>query len=129
MRKLSILLFILGLLMIVCDICLLATPIGQDILHSYAFGTSHHAETDNPYQDNVEDTCVELIALYEHDKQIYMYLGDDVFSIVEYICRENARERANRTADIYNEYINNNKYVWGDNLPSNIYPYLDKIED
>lgn len=41
---------------------------------------------------------------------------------------EQAKMRANRTANSYNEYILKNSYVWEDNIPSDIDYSLPIVE-
>ena len=45
-----------------------------------------------------------------------------------YMKANNAKIRANNTANTYNNYILKNSYVWKDNVPSDIKTKLDYIE-
>ena len=75
----------------------------------------------------VEDTCRSMIASYESDKMTYEQYkdsdNDDKSSWAE-----QAKMRANRTANSYNEYILKNSYVWEDNIPSDIDYSLPIVE-
>lgn len=67
----------------------------------------------------VEDTCRAMIASYKTDKATYeMYKESD--NEEKQSWAEQAKMRANKTANTYNEYILKNSYVWEGNIPSDI---------
>ena len=67
----------------------------------------------------VEDTCRSMIASYKTDKATYdMYKESD--NPEKQSWAEQAKMRANKTANTYNEYILKNSYVWEGNIPEDI---------
>lgn len=67
----------------------------------------------------VEDTCRSMIASYKTDKATYdMYKTSD--NEEKQSWAEQAKMRANKTANTYNEYILKNSYVWEGNIPEDI---------
>lgn len=67
----------------------------------------------------VEDTCRSMIASYKTDKATYdMYKTND--NEEKQSWAEQAKMRANKTANTYNEYILKNSYVWEGNIPEDI---------
>ena len=69
----------------------------------------------------VEDTCRSMIASYKTDKATYdMYKDSD--NEEKQSWAEQAKMRANKTANTYNEYILKNSYVWEGNIPE----YIDR---
>lgn len=67
----------------------------------------------------VEDTCRSMIASYKTDKATYdMYKTSDNEEKQSWV--EQAKMRANKTANTYNEYILKNSYVWEGNIPEDI---------
>lgn len=67
----------------------------------------------------VEDTCRSMIASYKTDKATYdMYKTSD--NSEKQGWAEQAKMRANKTANTYNEYILKNSFVWEGNVPSDI---------
>ena len=75
----------------------------------------------------VEDTCRAYIASYEADKITYETLKNETDEVSIETARS-AKIRANRTAATYNTYYLENKYVWKDNIPSDIRYELPIIE-
>ena len=74
----------------------------------------------------VEDTCRSMIASYKTDKATYeMYKESD--SEEKQTWAEQARMRANKTANTYNEYILKNSFVWQGNIPEDIEQRLNLI--
>lgn len=64
----------------------------------------------------VEDSCRSMIASYKTDKATYdMYKTSD--NEEKQSWAEQAKMRANKTANTYNEYILKNSYVWEGNIP------------
>lgn len=67
----------------------------------------------------VEDTCRSMIASYKTDKATYdMY--KESYNPEKQSWAEQAKMRANKTANTYNEYILKNSYVWEGNIPEDI---------
>ena len=67
----------------------------------------------------VEDTCRAMIASYKTDKATYeMYKESN--NEEKQSWAEQAKMRANKTANTYNEYILKNSYVWEGNIPNDI---------
>ena len=75
----------------------------------------------------VEDTCRSMIASYEADKLTYEQYQNSEDSEKRSWAAQ-AKMRANRTASTYNNYILENSYVWGNNIPEDIDSELDYIE-
>ena len=83
--------------------------------------------TDYDTKKNVEDTCRSLIVSYNSDKTMYEQYKDSDNS-EERSWASSAKIRANKTAYQYNEFILKNKYVWKNNVPSDIRTELPVIE-
>lgn len=67
----------------------------------------------------VEDSCRSMIASYKTDKATYdMYKDSD--NSEKQSWAEQAKMRANKTANTYNEYVLKNSYVWEGNIPDDI---------
>lgn len=67
----------------------------------------------------VEDTCRSMIASYKTDKATYeMYIASE--SEEKQSWAEQAKMRANKTANSYNEYILKNSFVFEGNIPEDI---------
>ena len=74
----------------------------------------------------VEDTCRSMIASYKTDKATYeMYIESE--SEEKQSWAEQAKMRANKTANTYNEYILKNSFVWEGNIPNDIEQKLSLI--
>lgn len=74
----------------------------------------------------VEDSCRSMIASYKTDKATYeMYKDSD--NEEKQSWGEQAKMRANKTANTYNEYVLKNSYVWEGNIPADIYMNLSII--
>ena len=67
----------------------------------------------------VEDTCRNMIASYKTDLATYNQYKDNE-SVEKQGWAEQAKMRANKTANTYNEYILKNSFVWNGNIPSDI---------
>lgn len=75
----------------------------------------------------VEDTCRSMIASYKTDKATYeMYVESD--NEEKQSWGEQAKMRANKTANTYNEYILKNSYVFDGNIPEDIEQKLMLID-
>lgn len=67
----------------------------------------------------VEDTCRSMISSYKTDKNTYeQYKNSD--NAEKQSWAEQAKMRANKTANTYNEYILKNSFVWEGNIPNDI---------
>lgn len=75
----------------------------------------------------VEDTCRSMISSYKTDKATYQqYKNSD--NSEKQSWAEQAKMRANKTANTYNEYILKNSFVWKGNVPDDIEQKLPIIE-
>lgn len=75
----------------------------------------------------VEDYCRACISSYKTDKQTYEQYKDSN-SELERSWSSQAKMRANKTANIYNEYILKNSYVFNGNIPDDIKSELEMIK-
>lgn len=75
----------------------------------------------------VEFTCRGMKTLYLSCKVRYEQFKNAESEDLREIA-EQAKMRANGTASAYNNYILKNRYVWGDNVPSDIRTELPYIE-
>lgn len=75
----------------------------------------------------VEDTCRSMISSYKTDKATYQQYKDSDNSEKQ-SWAEQAKMRANKTANTYNEYILKNSFVWKGNVPDDIEQKLQIIE-
>ena len=103
------------------------TPNGRSIWNAYTH--SMQKADDNQYEtkNKVEDTARSMIASYKSDVATYeQYKVSD--NEEKQSWAEQAKMRANRTANSYNEYILKNSYIWEDNIPSDIDYSLPIIE-
>lgn len=74
----------------------------------------------------VEDTCRSMISSYKTDVATYnQYKNSD--NEEKQSWAEQAKMRANKTANTYNEYILKNSFVWQGNVPNDIYNQLQII--
>lgn len=103
-----------------------ATPSGRNIVNRWHYGLEKVDEQTYENQKQVEDTCRSMIASYEADRLIYEQYKDSEVA-EERRWGNNAKIRANQTANTYNNYILKNSYVWKDNVPSDIKQTLDII--
>ena len=74
----------------------------------------------------VEDTCRSMISSYKTDVATYNLYKDSDNSEKQGWA-EQAKMRANKTANTYNEYILKNSFVWQGNVPDDIYKSLDVL--
>lgn len=96
------------------------TPAGRGMINTYFFGVQKVDDRTN-YETikKVEDTCRSMIASYETDKLTYeQYKNSE--SEEKQSWAEQAKMRANKTANSYNEYILKNSFVWKENIPQDI---------
>ena len=128
MKKFKSVLKIFALLVIVLPIYFGATPAGKTAWNHW-FHAVQKADDATNYDTikQVEDTCRSMIASYNADKLVYnQYKNSEDKEKSEWA--EQAKMRANKTASTYNNYIIKNRYIWKDNVPSDIYmelPYIN----
>ncbi len=104
-----------------------ATPAGRKMWGSYQNELQQaDDEVDYETRKKVEDTCRSYIASYKTDKSTYENYKDSEDKVLK-SSAEQARIRANQTANTYNEYFLKNSYVWKNNVPSDIYTRLELI--
>ena len=103
------------------------TPIGRTIWNNW-WHNVEKADDNTSYENRkmVEDTCRAMMASYKTDVDTYnMYKDSDNEEKISWA--EQARMRANKTANSYNEYMLKNSYVWNGNVPIDIANYLSTI--
>lgn len=103
------------------------TPIGRTIWNNW-WHDVEKADDNTSYENRkmVEDTCRAMMASYKTDVDTYnMYKDSDNEEKLSWA--EQARMRANKTANSYNEYMLKNSYVWNGNVPIDIANYLPTI--
>lgn len=103
------------------------TPIGRTIWNNW-WHDVEKADDNTSYENRkmVEDTCRAMMASYKTDVDTYnMYKDSDNEEKLSWA--EQARMRANKTANSYNEYVLKNSYVWNGNVPIDIANYLPTI--
>lgn len=95
-------------------------PSGRALINKYDY-IMHKVDDRTKYETRkkVEDTARASIASYKTDKSTYeQYKDSDDKEKKSW--SEQAKMRANKTANIYNEYILKNSYVFEGNIPSDI---------
>ena len=103
------------------------TPIGRAIWNNW-WHDVEKADDNTSYENRkmVEDTCRAMMASYKTDVDTYnMYKDSDNEEKLSWA--EQARMRANKTANSYNEYMLKNSYVWNGNVPIDIANYLPPV--
>lgn len=130
MRKFGIitLIVIVLILIIGVPVYFTATPSGVAVWNSW-FGEVKKVDDNTNYETlkKVEDTCRSMIASYKSDKMTYQqYKNSDDKEKQSWA--EQAKMRANKTASTYNNYILKNKYVWRNDIPSDIHYELEYID-
>ena len=104
------------------------TPDGRSAINTYFFGIQKADDATNyETRKKVEDTCRSMISSYETDKLTYEQYKDSG-SEEKQGWAEQAKMRANKTANSYNEYILKNSFVWSENIPSDIRSELEIVE-
>lgn len=103
------------------------TPNGRAVWNNYWHDVQVVDDNTN-YETlkKVEDTCRSMIASYESDKLVYEQYKDSD-NPEKQAWAEQAKMRANKTASSYNNYILENRYVWKNNVPADIYMNLPYI--
>ncbi len=118
---------IISIILIVGIIFFGFTPGGRSIWNTYTHSMQKADENQYETKKKVEDTARSMIASYKSDVVTYdQYKDSD--NEEKQSWAEQAKMRANRTANSYNEYILKNSYVWEDNIPSDIDYSLSIIE-
>lgn len=118
---------IISIILIVGIIFFGFTPGGRSIWNTYTHSMQRADENQYETKKKVEDTARSMIASYKSDVVTYdQYKDSD--NEEKQSWAEQAKMRANRTANSYNEYILKNSYVWEDNIPSDIDYSLPIIE-
>lgn len=103
------------------------TPGGRSVWNTYTHSLQKADENQYETRKKVEDTARSMIASYKSDIATYeQYKESD--NEEKQSWAEQAKMRANRTANSYNEYILKNSYVWEDNIPSDIDYSLPLVE-
>ena len=103
------------------------TPGGRSVWNSYTHSLEKADENQYETKKHVEDTARSMIASYKSDVATYEQYKDSD-NEEKQSWAEQAKMRANRTANSYNEYILKNSYVWEDNIPSDIDYSLPIVE-
>lgn len=103
------------------------TPGGRSVWNSYTHSLEKADENQYENKKQVEDTARSMIASYKSDVATYEQYKDSD-NEEKQSWAEQAKMRANRTANSYNEYILKNSYVWEDNIPSDIDYSLPIVE-
>lgn len=123
----TIIVTIISVLLIGAIIFFGFTPGGRSIWNSYTHSLEKADENQYETRKQVEDTARSMIASYKSDVATYNQYKDSD-NEEKQSWAEQAKMRANRTANSYNEYILKNSYVWEDNIPSDIDYSLPIIE-
>ena len=117
---------IISLLLIGSGIFFGCTPVGRRIIVGYEYDMAKVEENDYENRRMVEEQCRAYIASYKADVLGYeQYKGSE--SELERSWAESYRQRANRTAATYNEYMTKNSYVFKDHLPEDIPAKLEYV--
>ena len=95
------------------------TPGGRSIWNSYTHSLEKADENQYETRKQVEDTARAMIASYKSDVATYEQYKDSD-NEEKQSCAEQAKMRANKTANSYNEYILKNSYVFEGNIPEDI---------
>ncbi len=103
------------------------TPGGRSVWNSYTHSLEKADENQYETKKQVEDTARSMIASYKSDVATYEQYKDSD-NEEKQSWAEQAKMRANRTANSYSEYILKNSYVWEDNIPSDIDYSLPIVE-
>lgn len=104
------------------------TPGGRAAINTYFFGVQKSDDaTSYETRKQVEDSCRAMISSYETDKLTYEQYKDSD-SDEKQSWAEQAKMRANKTANSYNEYVLKNNFVWSGNIPADIRSELQIIE-
>lgn len=103
-------------------------PSGRALINSYD-NMMKKVDDRTTYETRkkVEDTARASIASYKTDKATYeMYKDSD--DVEKQSWAEQAKMRANKTVNVYNEYMLKNSYVFEGNIPSDIIYQLEILK-
>ena len=118
---------VLVVLLLLAVLFFAVTPTGRTVWNNW-WHDVEKADANSSYENRkmVEDTCRAMMASYKTDVDTYnMYKDSDNEEKLSWA--EQARMRANKTANSYNEYVLKNSYVWNGNVPIDIANYLPTI--
>lgn len=104
-----------------------ATPVGRQIITGYNYDMEKAGENNYENRRMVEEQCRSYIASYKADKLGYEQYKDSE-SELERSWAQSYKQRANRTAATYNEYMTKNSYVFKGNIPWDIPLSLTYLE-
>lgn len=126
-KAVTIIVTIISVILIGAIIFFGFTPGGRSVWNNYTHSLEKADENQYETKKQVEDTARSMIASYKSDVATYeQYKESD--NEEKQSWAEQAKMRANRTANSYNEYILKNSYVWEDNIPSDIDYSLPIVE-
>ena len=119
---------IVALVIMVLLLILYITPFGRGAINNYFFQVQKVDDVTN-YKTvkEVEDTCRAMMSSYETDKLTYEQYKDSS-NEEKQSWAEQAKMRANKTANSYNNYILKNSFIWEDNVPPDIKAELQILE-
>lgn len=126
-KVLTVTLTIISILLIGIIIFFSVTPVGRSVWNNYTHSLEKADENQYETKKQVEDTARSMIASYKSDVLTYEQYKDSS-NEEEQSWANQAKMRANRTANSYNEYIIKNSYIWEDNIPSDIDNSLPIVE-
>lgn len=126
-KAVTIIVTIISVILIGAIIFFGFTPGGRSVWNSYTHSLEKADENQYETKKQVEDTARSMIASYKSDVATYEQYKDSD-NEEKQSWAEQAKMRANRTANSYNEYILKNSYVWEDTIPSDIDYSLPIVE-
>lgn len=126
-KAVTIIVTIISVILIGAIIFFGFTPGGRSVWNNYTHSLEKADENQYETKKQVEDTARAMIASYKSDVATYEQYKDSD-NEEKQSWAEQAKMRANRTANSYNEYILKNSYVWEDNIPSDIDYSLPIVE-
>ena len=122
----KLIIFILILILLLG--CFYITPWGRAMINGVDYINQKIDEaTSYELKKEVEDTCRAMISSYTSDKLTWQQYRD-AESDEQRSWADQAKMRANKTAASYNNYILKNRYVWNNNVPSDIKTELSYLE-
>ena len=102
-------------------------PSGRTAWNNYTYSLEKADENQYASKKKVEDTARAMISTYQTAVDTYNQYKDSD-NEEKQSWAEQAKMRANSTANTYNNYILKNSHVWKDNIPSDIRTSLEKVE-
>ena len=109
-KVLTVTLTIISILLIGIIIFFSVTPVGRSVWNNYTHSLEKADENQYETKKQVEDTARSMIASYKSDVLTYEQYKDSS-NEEEQSWANQAKMRANRTANSYNEYIIKNSYI------------------